>query len=184
MSHADRKLLAVALARAAGAGRDRQLAVGGLTAADEHPGSGNDLTLSLTETLAYAADLLQIEQDEIADETYLETSYDRQRDVVFIQFPADLPPVVCVVLDSDHAYVATVGEGSGDASVRFGDGTHGLQVPDGFERVGATYRHGDGGGTVELSGLGLDEPIWLIAFSRHHRGLLRRVRCAGARGDL
>ncbi len=176
MSHADRKLVAVALARAAQAGRDRQLAVGGVTARGSGPGS--DPLLSLIETLAYAADVLQVELDEIADEAFIETSYDRDKDVVCIHFRADLRPVVCVLLDPDNVYLAAVGGQTGDSHVRFGDGADGQRPPDGFENIGAAYRHGQGGGTLELGGLGLGEPIWLIALSRRHRALVSRVQCS------
>lgn len=184
MSHADRKLLAVALARAAQADRDRQLAVGGLTAADGDPGSGNDPLASLIETLAYLAEVLQVDLDEIADEAFIETSYDRARDIVRVDFGADLRPVVCVVLDPDHVYVATVGSETGDSCVRFGGGERGNRPPAGFENVAAAYRHGEGGGALELGGLGLGEPICLIAVSRHHRPLFCRVRCSGTRAEL
>lgn len=181
MSHTDRKLLAVALARAAEAGRDRQLAVGGLTAADEDPGSGNDPLQSLLEALAYLAEVLQIDLDEIADEAFIETSYDRESDVLRIDFRAEVRPVVCVVLDPDCVYVATVGSQTGDSCVRFGDGERGRRPPGGFEKVAAVYRHGDGDGTLELAGLGLGEPIWLIAVRRDHGTLFSRVRCPDTR---
>jgi hypothetical protein len=89
-----------------------------------------------------------------------------------------------VVLDPDNVYLATVGRETGDSCVRFGDGSRGERPPAGFEHVAATYRRGDGGGTLELSGLGLGAPIWLIALSRRHRPLFCRVACRDAGTDL
>jgi hypothetical protein len=173
MSDADRKLLAVALAQAVETGRDRQLAVGGVTAAD--PGSRSDPLRSLFEALAYAAEVLEVELDELADDQFIETSYNRVLDVLRVDFRTDLRPVVCVVLDPDHVYVATIGGQTGDSCVRFGDGEYGKRPPAGFEKVSATYRHGAGGGALELGGLGLGEPTWLIAVGRRHRPLFCRV---------
>jgi hypothetical protein len=171
--------LAVALARAAG---DSKLAVGGVTAPG--PGSGSDFLQSLIETLAYAADVLAADLDRLADEAFIETSYDRGQDVLRAQFRTDLRPVVCVVLDPDKAYLATVGGQAGDSCVRFGDGSRGAPPPAGFEHVAATYRRGDGAGALELVGLGLGEPIWLIALSRGHPPLFCRVGCRASRADL
>jgi hypothetical protein len=179
VSHADRKLLAVALARGA---RNGQLSVGGVTA----PGSesGSDSLWSLIEALAYAADVLAADLDKLADEEFIETSYGRGPDVVRIEFRADLRPVVCVVLDPDNVYVATVGSQTGDACVRFGDGSSGQRPPAGFEQIAATYRHGDGSGVLELGGLRLGEPIWLIAFTSRRRPLFCRVGCGDSRAQL
>ena len=173
--------LAVALARAAG---DSQLAVGGVTAAG--PGSGSDFLQSLIEALAYAADVLEADLDQLADEAFIETSYDRGPDILRAQFRVDLRPVVCVVLDPHDVYLATVGGETGDSCVHFGDGSQGERPPAGFEQVAATYRDGDGdgGGALELVGLGLDEPVWLIALSRQHRPLFCRVGCRDARTDV
>jgi hypothetical protein len=188
VSHADRKLLAVALARAPQRGSDRELAVGGLTATDRPPGSGSgdDPLQSLIETLAYLADVLSVELDELADEAFIETTYDRGHGVLRIEFKVDVRPVVCVVLDPDNVYVATVGGQTDDSCVRFGEGQHGRRPPAGFEMIGATYRHGAGagGGGLDLTGLALGEPIWLIAVSGHHRPLFRRVGCRDARAAL
>jgi hypothetical protein len=177
----DRKLLAVALARTAQGG---QLAVGGVTAPD--PGSGSDYLQSLIEALAYAADVLEADLDKLAAEAFIETSYDRGQDILSAQFGADLRPVVCVVLDPHNVYVATVGAQTGDSCVRFGDGSRGERPPAGFEQVAATYRDGDGDGdgALEVVGLGLGEPIWLIAVSRHHRPLFCRVGCRDSRAQL
>jgi hypothetical protein len=171
--------LAVALARAAG---DSQLAVGGVTAPG--PGSDSDYLQSLIEALAYAADVLEADLDKLADEAFIETEYDRGQDILRAQFRTDLRPVVCVVLDPDNVYVATVGDQTGDSCVRFGDGARGERPPAGFEQVGATYRDGEGGGLLELGGLALGEPIWLIAVTRGRRPLFCRVDCRGSRGDV
>ena len=104
--------LAVALARAAG---DSQLAVGGVTAAG--PGSGSDFLQSLIEALAYAADVLEADLDKLADEAFIETSYDRGPDILRAQFRVDLRPVVCVVLDPHDVYLATVGGETGGLHV-------------------------------------------------------------------
>jgi hypothetical protein len=146
--------------------------------------SGSDLALSLIEVLAYVADVLQADLDEIADEAYLQTSYNREEDVVRVQFRTDLRPVVCVVFDPDNAYVAAVGGQAGDLTVSFGDSAHGERPPEGFEKIGAEYRQGYGGGTLELGGLGLGDPIWLIAVSRPHGTLASRVRCSETRAHL
>ena len=188
MSHADRKRLAVALARAA---EDSELAVGGVTAPD--PGSGGDFLQSLIEVLAYAADVLAADLDKLADEEFIETAYDRGQGILRVTFHADLRPIVCVVLDPDSVYVATVGGETGDSCVRFGDGSSGARPPAGFEHVAATYRRGGGagagaggggGGSLELVGLGLSEPVWLIALSRRHRAVFCRVGCRGTRAGL
>jgi hypothetical protein len=176
----DRKLLAVALAQAAQGG---QLAVGGVTTAGS--ASGGDFLQSLIDALAYAADVLTVELDEVADEEYIATSYDRGLDILLVDFLVDLRPVVCVVLDPDNVYLVTVGDQTGDSCVRFGDGSHGARPPDGFEKVAATYRHGDGdGGALELVGLGLGEPVWLIAVRRNDRPLFCRVRCRDSGAGL
>lgn len=171
--------LAVALARAAG---DSQLAVGGVTA--PAPGSGGDYLRSLIDAFAYAAEVLDADLDEIFDEAFIETAYDRGQDILRAQFSADLQPVVCVVIDPGNVYVATVGGQTGDSSVRFGDGSHGERPPAGFEHVGAVYRDGEGGGALELVGLALGEPIWLIAVTRGRRPLFCRVDCHRTRGDV
>jgi hypothetical protein len=175
----DPRLVRVALARAGEDGSDRQLAVGGLTAQSDGPESGSDPLLSLIQALAYAAEVLQVQLDEIFDEAFVETSYDGGTGVVRIEFGADMRPVVCVLLDSDTAYVAAVGERTGTTQVRFGDGAHGERPPEGFENVAAAYRDGAGGGTLELGRLGLSGAIWLIVLSRHHRPVVRRVGCSG-----
>jgi hypothetical protein len=173
--------LAVALARSVG---DGQLAVGGAAAPGSGSGSDSDYLQSLIEALAYAADVLEANLDEIADEEFIETSYDRGQDILRAQFRTDLRPVVCVVLDPGNVYVATVGAQTGDSCVRFGDGSEGARPPAGFEHLAASYRHGGGGGALEVGGLGLGEPIWLIAVSRGRRPLFCRVGCRGVRVDL
>ena len=172
--------LAVALARAG----DSQLAVGGVTA--PAPGSGSDYLQSLIEAFAYAADVLDADLDKVADEEFIETAYDRGQGILRVSFCADLRPVVCVVLDPGNVYVATVGGQTGDSCVRFGDGSTGERPPAGFEQIGATYRRGDGerGGALELVGLGLGDPIWLIAVIRGRRPLFCRVGCRGTRANV
>ena len=132
--------------------------------------------------------MLEADLDKLADEEFIETSYDRGPDILRAQFRVDLRPVVCVVLDPHDVYLATVGGETGDSCVRFGDGSRGERPPAGFEQVAATYRRGDGagdgGGALELVGLGLDEPVWLIALRRQHRPLFCRVGCRDAHTDV
>jgi hypothetical protein len=168
----DAKGLGFVLAKSADVSPARQLSIGGLVARCSR--SVGDSAIQLLDALAYFADVLSAEQDRVASDGYLETHRDAERDVVRIRFPADLRPVVCLVIDQDRAYVATVGAEAGDSTVHFGDAAHGERPPIGFESVAATYREGAGRtGRLELRGLGLREPFSVIALT----GSGGRSRC-------
>lgn len=129
----------------------------------------------MIETLVYVGDVLSCEQDQVAAEGILTTSYDHKRDVLHIDMRADVRPIVCVVVDDCRAFVVSIGANAGEATVSFGDGSDGRRPPPGFENVSAKYRHGDGnGGNVEVSGLGLGRAFAVVAV---RRGSWSFVRC-------
>src|SRR5690348_14006759 len=99
--------------------------------------------MGLIETLVYIGDVLSSEQDQVAAEGFLATTYDRGRDVLQVDLRADVRPIACVVIDDCRAFVVSLGASAGDASVSFGDGSGGRRPPPGFEHVTAKYRHGD-----------------------------------------
>ena len=160
----DLKRLSLALATTANIARREVFAIGSLVTRTDDPQVGPDVALSLIEALAYLGDVLSAEQDQVADEDFLETSYDSEDDVVRIRLLNDLRPVVFVVVDDERAFVVVIGSEAGDATVRFGNGEHGERPPAGLEDVIATYRHGAGRvGSVKLRGLHLGKPFAVIA---------------------
>lgn len=130
-------------------------------------GDQADGVIGLIETLGYIGDVLSSEQDQVAAEGILTTTYDDDCDVLRIDMRADARPIVCVVIDDCRAFVVSIGADAREASVSFGDGSKGRRPPAGLENVTASYRHGDGdGGNVEVSGLGLRRAFTLVAVRR------------------
>ncbi|MDQ6806236.1 MAG: hypothetical protein M3065_15035 [Actinomycetota bacterium] len=158
--------LGVALAAKANVPLTEGLAIGTLTARVGDPQSAPDLGLSLIEMLAYIGDVLSAEQDQLADEDFLETSREGDEDVVRLRFLKELLPAVFVAVGEERAFVVVIGSRSGDSTVRFGDGEPGTRPPMGLEDVSASYRQGGGNaGCLELCGLRLGSPCAVIAIS-------------------
>ena len=104
------------------------------------------------------ADTLSFEQDQVANEAYVETEGGGR-----IRLQVCSRPALCMVADDQRAFVVAVGAETGETTVRFADGVGGKQPPSGLKKVTATYRRGAGGtGNVELTGLGLQEPFVVI----------------------
>jgi hypothetical protein len=141
------------------------------------PTHSND-ALSLLEAFAYIGDVLSSEQEQVADEAFLETAHRDDGSVIVMRFPNDLRPSVIVIADDAHVFIVVIGSEAGDSTVRFGDGEHGGRPPAGLEHVTGTYRHGGGEvGEVELRELPLRRPFRVIA--AHHPGTQRpRVTCS------
>ncbi len=136
-----------------------------------------DGVIGLIETLVYIGDVLSSEQDQVAAESILTTTYDHERDVLHVVMRANARPIVCVVIDDFRAFVVSIGADAGQASVSFGDGSKGRRPPSGFENVTAKYRNGDGDrGNVEVSGLRLGRAFAVVAV---RRGSWSAVRCGG-----
>src|SRR5581483_4187452 len=112
----------VAWARSAHALASEQFSIGGLVFGDQTSAGG---VIGLIESLVYIGDVLSSEQDEVAAEDILTTTYDDDRDVLHIDMRADARPIVCVVIDNCRAFVVSVGADDGQASVSFGDGSKG-----------------------------------------------------------
>jgi hypothetical protein len=167
----DLTCLGVALAATANVPRTEVLGIGTLTASVDDPQSTPDLGLSLIEMLAYIGDVLSAEQDQIADEAFLETSRESEEDLVRIRFLNELLPAVFVAVGGQRAFVVVIGSQTGDSTVRFGDGETGTRPPTGLEDVSASYRQGGGkAGCLELRGLRLGSRCAVIAIS--HRAAL------------
>jgi hypothetical protein len=170
----DLNRLGVAWARTAHASASDQFSVGVLVFGDQTSADG---VIGFIETLAYVGDVLSFEQNQVAAEGFLATTYDDEHDVLQIDMRADARPIVCVVIADCLAFVVSIGADAGDATVSFGDGSEGRRPPSGFENVTAKYRHGEGhGGNVEVSGLGL---AWAFAVVAVRRGSWSFVRCGG-----
>jgi hypothetical protein len=168
----DRNCVGVVWARSADALASEQFSIGGLVFGDQTSADG---VVGLIETLAYIGDVLSSEQDQVAAEDDLTTTYDDDRDVLHIDMRADARPIVCVVIDDRRAFVVSIGADAGQARVSFGDGSTGRRPPSGFENVTAKYRNGDGDrGNVEVSGLRLDSAFAVVAV---RRGCWSFVRC-------
>jgi hypothetical protein len=146
--------------------------MGGLVFGDQTSADG---VAGLIETLAYIGDVLCSEQDQVAAEGFLSTTYDGERDVLRVDMGAGARPIVCVVIDDRRAFVVSIGADADAATVSFGDGSEGRRPPSGFANVTAKYRHGDGNdGNVEVSGLGLGRAFAVLAV---RRGSWASVRC-------
>jgi hypothetical protein len=158
--------LGVELATMANLPHTEAFAIGAVTARVDSPQSAPDFALSLIETLAYIGDVLSSEQDELADEDFLETSRPNDEDLVRIRFLTDLLPAVFVAVGDERAFVVVVGSETGDSTIRFGDGAPGTRPPAGLADVSATYRHGEGhAGCLELRGLRLGRRYAVVAIS-------------------
>jgi hypothetical protein len=170
----DRNCFGVAWARSAHALASEQFSIGGLVFGDETSADG---VVGLIETLVYIGDVLSSEQDQVAAEDILTTTYDDDCDVLHIDMRADARPIVCVVIDDCRAFVVSIGADAGQASVSFGDGSKGQRPPPGFENVTAKYRTGDGDrGNVEVSGLRPGRAFAVVAV---RRGSWSFVPCGG-----
>jgi hypothetical protein len=158
--------LGVAWATTANIPSPEAFAIGSLTARTASPQSAPDLGLSLIETLAYIADVLSAAQEQVADETFLETSCEVDEDVVRVRLLNDLLPAALAVVSDERAFVVVIGSEAGDSTVRFGDDERGERPPEGLEDVIASYRHGGGRvGCVELRGLHLGRRFAAIAIN-------------------
>jgi hypothetical protein len=154
----------MAWARSAHSSASDQFSIGGLVFGDQMCEDG---AIGLIETLAYIGDVLSSEQDHIAAEGFLATTYDDKRDILQIDMRANARPTVCVVVDDCRAFVVSIGADAAEATVSFGDGSEGRRPPSGFENVTAKYRHGDGNlGNVEVSGLRLGRAFAVVAIGR------------------
>lgn len=157
------KRLGVFFATTAGAGPTEQLSIAVLGGYEGWDRDAADPGVALVESLAYVADSLSFAQDQVADEAYLESQWDEEASMLRVSLSVDLRPVACLVGDHRRAYVVVVGERTGDATVRFGDGVVGRRPPAGSENVAATYRCGAGGaGTLKVTGLDCRRPFVFI----------------------
>jgi hypothetical protein len=171
------KPLGLALAASRDVPPAERLAIGTVIEHRERDLRPDDWAMTMIDALAYLGDLLSYYQDRVADEAYLEATYDRDEDVVRIRLLADLRPVLFIVADEQHAYVITVGEATEESTVRFGEGKRGQRPPRGLEDVAARYGRGTGRtGNLELCGLRLREPLFVLAIS--HPGSRTRCSCS------
>ena len=168
------KRLGVSFATTAGAGPTEQLSIAVLDGHEEWNRDAADPGISLLESLAYVAESLSFAQDQVAAEAYLESQWDEEARKLQVSTSVDLRPVACLVGDGRRAYVVVLGERTGDATVRFGDGVVGERPPAGSENVAATYRCGSGGaGNLEVTGLDCRRPfVFILA-----RDARARARC-------
>ena len=159
--------LGVAWAATANLPSPKTFAIGSLTARADSPQSAPNLGLSLIETLAYIGDVLSAAQEQVADESFLETSREDDEDVVRIRLLNELRPAAFGVVGDERAFVVVVGSEAGDSTVRFGDDERGERPEEGLKDVIASYRHGGGrAGCVELRGLHLGRRYAVIAASQ------------------
>jgi len=164
----------MAWARSAGASAREQFAIAGFVIGDQTAG---DLAIGLVETLAYIGDVLSSEQDQVAAEGFVATTYDPERDLLYLDLCADALPIVCAVIEDSRVFVVSIGADAGEAVVSFGDGSEGRRPPPGFDNVTGRYRQGDGDdGHVEVSGLGLCRSYVVVAV---RRGSWSFVPCGG-----
>ena len=160
----DLNRLGLVWARSAGASASEQFAIAGFVVGDQ---ATADAAIGLVEMLAYIGDVLSSDQDEIAAESYLATTYDPERDLLHVYLSDDARPIVCAVVDDSRVFVVSIGADAGDAVVSFGDGPEGRRPPPGFENVTGRYRQGDGDeGDVEVSGLRLCRSFVVVAVRR------------------
>jgi hypothetical protein len=154
----------MAWARSTRASAREQFAIAGFVTGDQTAG---DLAIGLLETLAYIGDVLSSEQDQVAAEGFVATTYDPERDLLHLDLCADALPIVCAVIEDSRVFVVSIGADAGEAVVSFGDGSEGRRPPPGFDNVTGRYRQGDGeDGHVEVSGLGLCRSFVVIAVRR------------------
>jgi hypothetical protein len=168
--------LGVNLAAMANVPLSEALAIGAVTARADTAQSGPDSARSLIDTLAYIGEVLSAEQDQLADEGFLETARADDEDLVHIRFRTELLPAVFVAVGNARAFVVVIGSHAGDATIRFGEGEAGRRPPTGLEDVTATYRHGEGHtGRLELRRLRLGRRWGVVAISQratHAQGLI------------
>ena len=108
--------------------------------------------------------MLSASQDEVANETYLETDWDEERRVLHIRLDRKLRPGLCLIADGCRLYVVAVGRDANETRVVFGEGAHDDRPSDGSGRITARYRRGAGGrGNLTLSGLALQRPFVVVA---------------------
>jgi hypothetical protein len=174
----DLRSLSVDLAAVANLPRTEAFAVGAVTARVHAPQSATDVGLSLIETLAYIGDVLSAEQDQLADEDFLEISRTNDEDLVRIRFLTELLPAVFVGLGDERAFIVVIGSETGDSTVRFGEGAVGMRPPAGLEDLTATYRRGGGqAACLELRGLRLGSRCAVVAIS-HRATRAQGLICA------
>jgi hypothetical protein len=170
----DLNRLGMVWARSAGAPAREQFAIAGVVIGDEATVDG---AIGLVETLAYIGDALSSEQDQVAAEGFVATTYDPERDLLHLDLCADALPIVCAVIEDSRVFVVSIGTDAGEAVVSFGDGSEGRRPPAGFDNVTGRYRQGDGeDGHVEVSGLGLCRSYVVVAVGR---GSWSFVPCGG-----
>jgi hypothetical protein len=151
----------MAWARSAGESAREQFAIAGVVMSDE---ATADAAIGLAETLAYIGDVLSVDQDQVAAEGFVATTYDRERDLLHLDLCAEALPIVCAVIEDSRVFAVSIGADAGEAVVSFGDGAEGRRPPPGFDNVTGRYRHGDGeDGHVEVSGLGLCRSFVVVA---------------------
>lgn len=119
--------------------------------------SDDDEGRALLDALARAADVLAAYAERLAGESYLPSASD-----VRIEVPADAGPTLCVVAGGRQAVFVVVGRDTGDATVVFGEGTHG-ERPRG-DGVSVAYRRGAGGaGELAIAGVPFEDPVLVLA---------------------
>jgi hypothetical protein len=151
-------------ARSAGESARKQFAIAGSVTGAQAAADG---PIGLLELLAYVADVLSSDQDQVAAEGFVATTYDPERDLLHLELRADALPIVCAVIDDSRVFVVSIGDDADEAVVSFGDGSEGRRPPPGFENVTGRYRNGDGeDGDVEVSGLGLCRSFVVVAIRR------------------
>jgi hypothetical protein len=166
----DLTALAVDLAASTDLARTESLAIGAVTGRLDAPESAPDAGLSLIETLAYIGDVLSAEQDQLADEDFLEMSRANDEDLIRIRLRTEILPAVLVAVGDERAFLVVIGAETGDSTVRFGDGEPGTRPPTGLEDVSATYRHGGGHeACLELRELRLGRRCAVVAVSHRAR---------------
>jgi hypothetical protein len=161
----------------AATGDPPRFAIASLLARSDTTDSERDGVLPLIDALAYLADVLAGEQDGVAGEGFIDSSFG-DGGALRIRFSEVLVPVAFLVVDDGHAFVIAIGADAGDSTIRFGDDEEGRRPPAGLDGVSACYGRGAGGlGNVELRAPGLVTPFALIAMSHPHaRG--RSVTCS------
>ncbi len=79
--------------------------------------------------------MLSAKEDQLADEAFLETSRERDEDLVRIRFLNELLPAVFLAVGEERAFGVVIGSQTGDSTLRFGDGESGARPPTGMEDV-------------------------------------------------
>jgi hypothetical protein len=167
----DARRLSVAVAASPSGTPAERLSIAAFALPDWASRSRSDPGITLVELLAYVAETLSFEEDQVANEAYLETARHGRLRVHISGRPA-----LCVVADEEHAFVVTVGGETGDSTVRFGDDIAGERPPHGLENVTATYRRGAGeAGNLEVGGVRLRKPF-VVVVAGHPRASARWFR--------